>query len=568
MCDVMPAPLDRPVKIGHEMEHSEDEKKKRVGSIKKVAMSASSKFKNSFTKKGRKHSRVMSICIEDSFDAEELQAVDAFRQTLILEELLPSKHDDPHMMLRFLRARKYDIEKTKQMWTDMLKWRKEFGADTIMEDFEFEELDEVLKYYPQGHHGVDKDGRPVYIERLGQVDCNKLLQVTSVERYLKYHVREFERAFAVKLPACSIAAKKHIDQSTTILDVQGVGLRSMNKAARDLLQRLQKIDGDNYPESLNRMFIINAGSGFRLLWNTVKSFLDPKTTSKIHVLGNKYQSKLLEVIDASELPEFLGGTCTCADKGGCMLSDKGPWNDPEILKMAQNGVGRYTIKALSGVEEKTIKQEETAYQKGFKDSFPETLDVHCLDQPKSYGVYQYDSFVPVLDKAVDSSWKKTIQNDKYVLSKDCYSNNNGMNSGGFSKQFVGGIMALVMGIVTIIRMTSSMPRKITEAALYGGNSVYYDGSMMKAPAISNNEYMAMMKRMAELEEKVTVLSVKPVMPPEKEEMLNNALTRVSTLEQELGATKKALGDALTRQVELEGQIEKKKKKKKLFRFHW
>lgn len=45
----------------------------------------------------------MSVVLEDEHDAEEAQAVDGFRQALILEELLPAKHDDFHMLLRYLR---------------------------------------------------------------------------------------------------------------------------------------------------------------------------------------------------------------------------------------------------------------------------------------------------------------------------------------------------------------------------------------------------------------------------------------------------------------------------------
>ncbi|GAB2234503.1 hypothetical protein Droror1_Dr00003758 [Drosera rotundifolia] len=209
----------------HRTSNSEDERRRtpRMRSLKKKAASASARITHGIKRcKQAAVCQFAAIAVDDIRDAEEVDAVNMLRQILIDRDLLPPTHDDYHTMLRFLKARKFDLDRTIHMWEEMIKWRKENRVDSIIQEFKYDEYEEVRRYYPHGYHGIDKDGRPVYIERLGKVEPSKLMHATTVDRFLKYHIQGFEKAFLEKFPACSIAAKRHIDSTTTILDVDGM----------------------------------------------------------------------------------------------------------------------------------------------------------------------------------------------------------------------------------------------------------------------------------------------------------------------------------------------------------
>jgi CRAL/TRIO, N-terminal domain len=60
------------------------------------------------------------------------------------------------LQLRFLRARKFDVDKAYIMFTDCEKWRTEFGVDEIIKTFKFDENPLVTVYYPRYYHKTDK----------------------------------------------------------------------------------------------------------------------------------------------------------------------------------------------------------------------------------------------------------------------------------------------------------------------------------------------------------------------------------------------------------------------------
>lgn len=78
---------------------------------------------------------------------------------------------------RFLRARKWDLQAAETMFTEAETWRKENHVDQLYAEFTFPEKEAVSKLYPKFYHKVDKDGRPVYIEQLGNLNIKQLFEV-------------------------------------------------------------------------------------------------------------------------------------------------------------------------------------------------------------------------------------------------------------------------------------------------------------------------------------------------------------------------------------------------------
>lgn len=265
----------------------------------------------------------------NSLPPEELSppqhdSLSRFRQSLLENGLL--RHPDTDAdLLRFLRARSFDVPKAKAMYEAMVEWRNEIGADTIIQTFQFPERKAVKALYPHFHHKTDKLGRPVYIESLGQLQLDEILKITTMDRMLLYHIKEWEILINWKFPACSKRAGRTISQSLTILDLKGVTMKTMNKQVRTFIQKVTKIDQDYYPEYLGKMLIVNAPTTFIAIWAMIKPWLDKRTQKKIEVHGSSFISRLLELVEADNLPEFLGGHCQCLE--GCENSDAGPWKD-------------------------------------------------------------------------------------------------------------------------------------------------------------------------------------------------------------------------------------------------
>jgi len=268
------------------------------------------------------HKKVFSGFIDDC-SPQQQEVLSKFRERVKAMGCTNPNYNDVYL-LRFLRARKFDLEKTTDMWKNYITWRREKKVDEVAK-YDFPELNEAKEHYPHAWFRTDKIGRPMYIERPGKIVLEKLNKVMTNERLEQHFIHDYERLMNEIFPACSKAAGKSISTTCYILDLKGVSARMMCPKIWELLKIATKIGQDYYPEILGTMYIINTPMFFHGAWQLIKGFLDEKTRKKVHLLGSNYKKELLQCVDENDLPDFLGGKLTEAEYGPNMCTEQGPW---------------------------------------------------------------------------------------------------------------------------------------------------------------------------------------------------------------------------------------------------
>ncbi|XP_067649590.1 SEC14-like protein 2 [Haliotis asinina] len=221
-----------------------------------------------------------------------------------VKDILKPEHDDNYL-LRWLRARSFDLKKSETMIRNDNAWRKQIGADTIQEDFKVPEV--LQKYYIGGFCGHDNEGCPVWYEPFGHIDLKGVLRSVKKMEIMKMKVQQMEKIYHYFRTAKE-KGNKVPAQIIIVFDLDKFSMKHLWKPGVDVMCDLITMFEDHYPETLKSSYIINAPRIFPIAYNLFRPFLSEGTVMKVQILGSNYKEVLARNIPPQELPTYYGGT--------------------------------------------------------------------------------------------------------------------------------------------------------------------------------------------------------------------------------------------------------------------
>ncbi|XP_001365475.1 SEC14-like protein 4 [Monodelphis domestica] len=233
---------------------------------------------------------------------QQEEALAQFRKNVqdVLGEL---RNPDDYFLLRWLRARNFDLQKSEAMLRKHVEFRKQEDLDNILKW----QPPEVLQLYDAGGFcGYDREGCPIWLDITGNMDPKGLIYSTSKEALIKKRTQILE----FLLRECELQSEKlgkKIETFLMVFDIENLSLKHLWKPATEVYQEFFSILDQNFPETVKNLIVVKAPKLFPIAFNLVKSFISEETRKKILILGANWKEDLQKFINPDQLPVEYGG---------------------------------------------------------------------------------------------------------------------------------------------------------------------------------------------------------------------------------------------------------------------
>lgn len=199
---------------------------------------------------------------------------------------LTSRFDvEAGMAVRFLRARKGDVDAAAAMLEASLAWRASalpIDVDTVREEI----VKEKIVTLPER----DKHGRVVVLIRANRLGKHTYDDLAVAEKAAVFFMEYLEKSVLGPLEKLAVVFSRLPPNHAPDMD--------WTRAVATMLQA-------NYPERLGVLYVAPVHIAFRAVWNVAKFFFDPVTRAKVHL--RRDASAFADLLGDDALPLELGG---------------------------------------------------------------------------------------------------------------------------------------------------------------------------------------------------------------------------------------------------------------------
>lgn len=195
--------------------------------------------------------------------------------------------DAEEVLSRFARARRGDPEAALAFLKEDYAWRRSEEAAVLRSTPPADVLEQdpsfLAEYYRRRCVGLDSSGRLTFYQAYAHCVVKKIKTVVPLEKVVRYHLWEQERATAM----LDVLKSRGQGDGTmaVILDIEGMTIgKHVNKDFIWLLKTIAELDRNHYPERMGVTYLINCPTAFGIVWRMVLPFIDPETKDKIKIV--------------------------------------------------------------------------------------------------------------------------------------------------------------------------------------------------------------------------------------------------------------------------------------------